>query len=56
MLNGEFVSLKEPTEVSEFAADTVFPADGHKFIKSKRQTEPKDPTRKLRLPIIKYNS
>jgi hypothetical protein len=27
-LTGEFTSLEEPTEVSDLAADAVFPADG----------------------------
>jgi hypothetical protein len=38
MLTGKFTSLDEPTEVSEVAAIAVFPADGPKFIRSKRRT------------------
>jgi hypothetical protein len=52
-LTDEFTSLKEPTRVFDFAADVVFPTDGPEFIKSERQTEPRDLMRKLRLTIIR---
>jgi hypothetical protein len=38
MLTCEFASLEEPTEVSEFATDVVFPADRPDFIGSERRT------------------
>jgi hypothetical protein len=53
MLIGKFTSLDEPTEVPEVDAILVCPADGPKFIGSKRRTEPKDPTRKLKLLIVR---
>jgi hypothetical protein len=55
-LTGEFTSLEEPTDDSDTAIVKVLLADGSDFVKSERQTEPKDPTRKFRLPIIKFIS
>jgi hypothetical protein len=51
-LTGEFTSLKEPTDDSDTAIVAVFPADGSNFVGSKRRIEPKEPTRKFRLPIV----
>jgi hypothetical protein len=53
MLTGEFTSLDEPTDVSGVATIAVFPADGPDFIGSERRTEHRDPTQKLRLPIVR---
>jgi hypothetical protein len=53
MLTNEFTLLDEPTEVYEVAAIRVFPADGSEFIGSERRTEPRDPTQKLKLPIVR---
>jgi hypothetical protein len=53
MLTGKFTLLDEPTEDSEVVAIAVFPADGPEFIGSERRTEPRDPTRKLKLPIVR---
>jgi hypothetical protein len=33
-LTGEFTSLEEPTDDSDLATDTVFPADGPEFVGS----------------------
>jgi hypothetical protein len=52
-LTGEFASPEEPTDVYDIAAVAVFLADGPDFIGSERRTEPKEPTRKLRLPNIR---
>jgi hypothetical protein len=52
-LIGEFTSLEEPTNDSYLGADVVFPADRPEFIGSKRRVEPRDPTQKLRLPIVR---
>jgi hypothetical protein len=52
-LTGEFASLKEPTDDSIIAIVAVFSADGSNFVESERRVEPKDPTQKFRLPIIK---
>jgi hypothetical protein len=52
-LTGEFTSLEEPTDDSDIAIVAVFPADGSDFIGSERQIDPKEPTRKLRLPIVR---
>jgi hypothetical protein len=52
-LTGEFTLLEVPTDDSDFAADAVFPADGPEFIGFERQIEPRDPTQKLRLPIVR---
>jgi hypothetical protein len=53
MLTGEFTSLDEPTEVVDVAMATVFSADGPEDIGSERRIELGDPTRKLKLPIIR---
>jgi hypothetical protein len=53
MLTGEFTSLDEPTEVPEVATIMFCPADGPEFIGSERRTEPKDPTQKLKLLIVR---
>jgi hypothetical protein len=53
MLNSEFTSLDEPIEVPDVAAAVVFPADGPEDIRSERRIEPKDPTQKLKLPIVR---
>jgi hypothetical protein len=52
-LTGEFASLEEHTDDSVIAIVAVFSADGSDFIESERRIEPKDPTQKFRLPIIK---
>jgi hypothetical protein len=52
-LTSEFASLEELTDDSDIAADVVFSADGPDFVRSERRVVPKDPTQKLRLPIIK---
>jgi hypothetical protein len=43
-LTDEFTSLEEPTEVSDFVLEAIFPAYRPKFIGSERRTEPRDPT------------
>jgi hypothetical protein len=53
MLTDEFTSLDEPIEVPNVAAAMVFPADGPEDIRSERRIEPKDPTRKLKLLILR---
>jgi hypothetical protein len=52
-LTGEFTSLEEPTDDSDIAIVTVFLADGSDFVRSERQIEPKEPTQKFRLPIVR---
>jgi hypothetical protein len=52
-LTGEFTLLEEPTDDSDTAIVAVFPADGSDFVGSERQIEPKEPTRKFRLPIVR---
>jgi hypothetical protein len=52
-LTGEFTSLKEPTDDSDIAIVAVFPADGSDFIESERRIDPKEPTQKLILPIVR---
>jgi pyruvate/oxaloacetate carboxyltransferase len=52
-LTGEFISLEEPTDDSDIVIVAVFPADGSDFVESKRQVEPKEPTQKFRLPIVR---
>jgi hypothetical protein len=54
MLIGEFTSLDEPTDVSDVAAIAIFPADRPEFTGSERRIEPRDPTRKLKLPIVTH--
>jgi hypothetical protein len=51
-LTGEFTSLEEPTDDSDIAIVVVLSADGSDFVRSERRIDPKEPTRKLRLPII----
>jgi hypothetical protein len=53
LLAGEFTSLAKPMESSGVAADAVFPAHGPEGIRSERRRERRDPTRKLRLPIVR---
>jgi hypothetical protein len=48
-LIGEFTSLEEPNIVIV----AVLLADGSDFVESERQIEPKNPTRKFRLPIVR---
>jgi hypothetical protein len=52
-LPGEFTSLEEPTDDSDIAIVAIFPADGSDFVESERRVEPKEPTRKFRLPIVR---
>jgi hypothetical protein len=52
-LTGEFTSLEEPTDDSDISIIAVFPADGSDFVGSERRIDPKEPTRKLRLPIVR---
>jgi hypothetical protein len=52
-LTGEFTSLEEPTDYSDTVIVLVFLADGSSFAGSERRIEPKDLTRKFRLPIVK---
>jgi hypothetical protein len=49
-LTGEFTSLEEPTDDFDIAAVAVFPADRPGFAGSQRRIEPKEPTRKFKLP------
>jgi hypothetical protein len=52
-LTGEFTLLEEPIDDSDIAIVMVFPTDGSDFIGSERRIEPKEPTRKFGLPIIR---
>jgi hypothetical protein len=52
-LTGEFASLEETTDDSDIAIVLVLLADGSDFAGSERRINPKDPTRKFRLPIIR---
>jgi hypothetical protein len=52
-LTGEFTSLEEPTNDSDIAIVAVLLAVGSNFIESERRIEPKDPTQKFRLLIVK---
>jgi hypothetical protein len=52
-LTGKFASLEEPTDDSVITIVPVFPTDVSDFIKSERRVEPKEPTRKFRLPIVR---
>jgi hypothetical protein len=52
-LTGEFTLPEEPTDDSDIAADVVFSADGPNFIGSERRIDPREPTRKFRLSIIR---
>jgi hypothetical protein len=56
MLTGEFTSLEEPTDISKIVTAAVFPADEPELIGSERRAEPRDPTRKLKLPIVRSTS
>jgi hypothetical protein len=55
-LTGEFTSLEEPADDSDIAIVVVLLADISDFVESERQIEPKDPTRKFRLPIVRFIS
>jgi hypothetical protein len=52
-LIGEFISLEEPSDDFDIAIVMVLLANGSDFVESDRRIEPKDPTRKFRLPIVK---
>jgi hypothetical protein len=52
-LTGEFASLEEPIDDSDIAIVLASLADGSGFTGSKRRIEPKDPTRKFRLLIVR---
>jgi hypothetical protein len=52
-LTGEFTLLEEPTDDFDIAIVAVFPADRSDFVGSERQIDPKEPTRKLKLPIVR---
>jgi hypothetical protein len=56
MLTGEFALLDEPTDASEVVILVVSLADGPDFIGSERRVEPRGPTQKLRLPIVRFVS
>jgi hypothetical protein len=52
-LTGKFTSLEEPTDDSDIVIVLVSLADGSGFARSERRIEPKDLTRKFKLPIFK---
>jgi hypothetical protein len=52
-LTSEFTSLEEPTDDSDIAIIAVFAAHGSDYIGYERRIEPKEPTRKFRLPIVR---
>jgi hypothetical protein len=52
-LTGEFTLLEDPTDDSDMAAEVVSSTDGPDFVGSERRIVPKEPMRKLRLPIVK---
>jgi hypothetical protein len=52
-LTGEFISLEEPIDDSDTAIVVVLSADGSDFDGSERRIDPMEPTRKLRLSIIR---
>jgi hypothetical protein len=52
-LTGEFTSLEKPTNDSDMAIVAVVPADRSDFVGFERQIDPKEPTRKFRLPIVR---
>jgi hypothetical protein len=52
-LTGEFTSLEEPTDDFDITIVVVFLANGSDFVESERRIEPKDLTRKFRLPIVR---
>jgi hypothetical protein len=55
MLTDEIASLDEPTDASGVAAIAIaiLLANGPDFIGSERRTEPRDPTQKLCLSIVR---
>jgi hypothetical protein len=55
-LTGEFASLDDPTDGSGIAVVVLSLIDGPNFVGSKRRVEPRDPTRKLKLSILKFIS
>jgi hypothetical protein len=52
-LTGEFTSLEDHSDDSDIAIVMVLLADGSDFVESERRIEPKDPTRKFKLLIIR---
>jgi hypothetical protein len=52
-LTDDFTLLEERTDDSDIAIVAVFPADGSDFVRSERRIDPKEPTRKLKLPIVR---
>jgi hypothetical protein len=52
-LTGDFTLLEKPTNDSDIAIVAVFSADGSDFIGFERQIEPKELTRKFKLPIVR---
>jgi hypothetical protein len=52
-LTSEFALLEEPTDDFDISLVVVLLADGSGFAGSERRIEPKDPTRKFRLLIVK---
>jgi hypothetical protein len=52
-LTGEFTSLERPNDYSDMAIVAVVPADRSYFIGSERRIDPKEPTRKFRLSIVR---
>jgi hypothetical protein len=52
-LTGEFTLLEEPTDDYDIAIVMLFLADGSDFVESKRRIEPREPTQKFRLPIVR---
>jgi hypothetical protein len=49
----KFTLLQEPTDDSDIAIVMVFLANGSDFVESERRIEPREPTRKFRLPIVR---
>jgi hypothetical protein len=52
-LTDEFTSLEEPTDDFDIAIVIVLLANGPDFVESERRIDPKDPTRKFKLLIVK---
>jgi hypothetical protein len=52
-LTGEFTSLEEPADDSDLAVNAVFSADGPDFVGFERRIDPREPTQKLRLLIVR---
>jgi hypothetical protein len=52
-LTNELTSLEEPTDDSDIAIVAVLLADRSNFVEYERRIEPKDPTQKFRLPIVR---